>query len=61
MSSQIQIAEEYAKNYNNKIENIRNSTTYENFKAINVFKTIIPKVEGDIEFPPVTIKEIKIQ
>merc|ERR1711954_384749 len=48
ISSPAQIAEEYSKHYINKIEDLRKSTTHENFKAINIFRKIIWRVEEDV-------------
>ena len=53
------IVEEYAKFYENLIKSLRSSITHKNFKAINVYKKIIPRVAEDMIFKPVTIKEIK--
>ena len=59
ISSPKAIAEEYSKHYINKIEDLRKSTPYENFKAINIYKKVIPRVEEDDKFERVTIKEVR--
>merc|ERR1711954_246639 len=53
------IAENYAEFNDKKLEDVRKDVHFENFKAINLFKRVIPRVENDVQLEPVTVKEIK--
>ena len=52
-------AEKFADFLDKKTEKIRNEVDFENFKAIKIFKGIVKRVEEDVKFKPVTIKEVK--
>ena len=41
-----------------KIDNMRNNIAHSNFKAIKVFKKVIPRVQEDAEIDQITIKEV---
>ena len=53
------IAEKFAEFQDDKLKEIRKSVEFENFKVVNNFKRIIPRVEDDVELEPITIREIK--
>ena len=52
------IAENYAEFFETKIENMRKSIEFNNFKAMNVFRKKIKWIEEDAEFKPIEIKEM---
>merc|ERR1711954_149445 len=53
------IAESYAEFSDDKLEEIRKSVEFENFKAVKLFKRVIPRVENEVILEPVTVQEIR--
>ena len=59
ITSAKEIANEYTEYLDEKIEGIRNSIQFQNFKAMSIFRKRIKKVEVDAKFSPVKIKEVQ--
>ena len=59
LTSSKAIANKFADYLDEKTEQIRNEVAFTNFKAGNIFKKVIARVEDDVDFPRVQIKEIK--
>ena len=59
LTSAKEIAASYAQFLDEKTEKIRSEGSFTNFKALRIFRKVVKRVEDDVVFPPVTIKEVK--
>merc|ERR1711954_349848 len=58
ITSAEEIANEYTKFLDNKIEKIREEVKFENFKALRIFRSVINRVDNDAKFETVKVKEV---
>ena len=59
ITSPKELADKYATFLEEKHDHLRESTKYTNFKAMNIFRMLIKRIDEPIVFEPVSLSEIK--